>query len=410
MFTRIIKELTVAARNGGGDPDSNPRLRTVIADAKAVNMPADNIKKAIQRGTGELPGVNYEEVTYEGYGPGGAAVIIETFTDNRNRTVGELRHMLTKHNGNLGETNSVAWMFSKKGYIVIEKAAANEEKLLNTVLEAGGDDLRDDGDTWEVITEPSAFEKVRDAIKALGIEPATAQVAMLPQNYVKLEGKDASADGQADGRARRPRRREAGVVEFRHRREGDRGVPGVRVFGIDPGSERTGYGCVDSDGQRHQLVACGAIVVPARATFPERLRLIHEGLVALIRECRPDCAAIENLFHAANVRSALKLGHARGVAMLAAVESGLTIAEYSPAEIKRALVGYGRAEKHQVAEMIRLLLHLDVVPTPHDASDALAVAICHLHAASGARHAGQRGRARAAQLAHWRPPSGTRPS
>jgi len=132
-------------------------------------------------------------VTYEGYGPGGAAVIIEVFTDNRNRTVGELRHMLTKHNGNLGESNSVAWMFSKKGYIVIDKAAADEEKLLNTVLDNGGDDLRDDGDSWEVITEPPAFEKVRDAIKALGIEPASAQVAMLPQNYVKLEGKDASA-------------------------------------------------------------------------------------------------------------------------------------------------------------------------------------------------------------------------
>ena len=220
MFTRIIKELTVAARNGGGDPDSNPRLRTVIADAKAVNMPADNIKKAIQRGTGELPGVNYEEVTYEGYGPGGAAVIIEALTDNKNRTVGELRHMLTKHNGNLGESNSVAWMFSKKGYIVVDKAAADEEKLLNAVLEAGGDDLRDDGDTWEVLSEPSAFEAVRDAVKALGVEPATAQVAMLPQNYVKLEGKDASNDGQADGRARRPRRREAGLVELRHRGEG----------------------------------------------------------------------------------------------------------------------------------------------------------------------------------------------
>ena len=192
MFTRIIKELTVAARNGGGDPDSNPRLRPVIADAKAVNMPADNIKKAIQRGTGELPGVSYEEVTYEGYGPGGAAVIIEALTDNKNRTVGELRHMLTKHNGNLAESNAVAWMFSKKGYIVVDKAGADEEKLLNAVLEAGGDDLRDDGDTWEVLSEPSAFEAVRDAVKALGVEPATAQVAMLPQNYIKLEGKDAS--------------------------------------------------------------------------------------------------------------------------------------------------------------------------------------------------------------------------
>ena len=192
VFTRIIKELTVAARNGGGDPGSNPRLRTIIADAKAVNMPADNIKKAIQRGTGEVPGVTYEEVTYEGYGPGGAALIIECMTDNKNRTVGEVRHLLEKYNGNLGASGSVAWMFSKKGYIVIDKAAADEEKLLTAVLDAGGDDLRDDGDNWEVLSDPHSFEGVRDAVKALGIEPASAQVAMLPQNYVKLQGKEAS--------------------------------------------------------------------------------------------------------------------------------------------------------------------------------------------------------------------------
>ena len=184
----------------------------------------------------------------------------------------------------------------------------------------------------------------------------------------------------------------------------------MRVFGIDPGSERTGYGCVDSDGQRHHLIACGAIVVPARAAFPERLRLIHEGLTVLLRECRPDTVAIESLFHAVNVRSALKLGHARGVAVLAAVEAGLTVAEYSPAEIKRAVVGYGRAEKHQVGEMVRLLLHLDQVPAPHDASDALAVAICHLHAASGAvTPADDAGRV-PRSWRHWRPPAGTRPS
>lgn len=192
VFTRIIKELTVAARNGGGDVDSNPRLRTIVAEAKSVNMPAENIKRAIQRGTGELPGVNYEEATYEGYGPGGAAVIMEVLTDNRNRTVGEIRHILTKHNGNLGESNSVAWMFSKKGYIVLDKGGVDEEQLLNAVLEAGGDDLRDDEDNWEIITEPSAFEAVREAVKALGIEPASAEIAMLPQNYIKLEGKEAS--------------------------------------------------------------------------------------------------------------------------------------------------------------------------------------------------------------------------
>jgi len=192
IFTRIIKELTVAARNGGGDPATNPRLRTIIAEAKSVNMPSDNIKKAIQRGTGELPGVSYEEITYEGYGPGGAALIVETLTDNKNRTVGEIRHLLEKYNGNLGSANSVAWMFEKKGYIVVDKAAADEEKLLNTALEAGADDMRDDGDSWEVLTDPSAFEAVRDAVKGMGIEPASAEVAMLPQNYVKLQGKEAS--------------------------------------------------------------------------------------------------------------------------------------------------------------------------------------------------------------------------
>jgi len=191
VFTRIIKELTVAARSGGGDPDSNPRLRTIIAEAKAVNMPADNIKRAIQRGTGELPGVSYEEVTYEGYGPGGAALIIEVLTDNRNRTVGEIRHLLGKHGGNLGAENSVAWMFDKKGYIVVGKGKVNEDTLMSAALDNGADDLRDDGDNWEVVSPPDQFQSVLDAVKALGVEPDAAEIAMLPQNYVKLEGKPA---------------------------------------------------------------------------------------------------------------------------------------------------------------------------------------------------------------------------
>jgi YebC/PmpR family DNA-binding regulatory protein len=189
ILTRLIKELTIAARNGGGDPDMNPRLRSVIADAKAANMPADNIKRAIRKGTGEEPGVSYEEAQYEAYGPGGAAVIIDVLTDNKNRTVGELRHMLEKGGGNLASTNAVAWMFTKKGYIVIEKTKADEEKLLSAVLDAGADDLQDDGDNWEVLSAPEAFTAVNDAVKGLGIEPASAQVSMIPQNYVKLDGK-----------------------------------------------------------------------------------------------------------------------------------------------------------------------------------------------------------------------------
>ena len=191
IFTRLIKELTVAARAGGGDPDMNPRLRTIIADAKQNNMPADNIKRAIRRGTGEEPGVTYEEAQYEGYGPGGAALILDVLTDNKNRTVGELRHLLEKHGGNLAAANAVAWMFSKKGYIVIEKSKADEEKLMSAVLDAGADDLTDDESNWEVFSTPDVFPAVHDAVKQLGVEPATAQVSMIPQNYVKLEGKPA---------------------------------------------------------------------------------------------------------------------------------------------------------------------------------------------------------------------------
>jgi YebC/PmpR family DNA-binding regulatory protein len=191
IFSRIIKELTVAARAGGGDPDTNPRLRTIVAEAKANNMPSDNIKRAIRRGTGEEPGVSYEEAQYEGYGPGGAAVIVDVLTDNKNRTVGEIRHLLTKYGGNLAETNAVAWMFSKKGYIVVPKSKANEDTLMAAVLDAGGDDLRDDEDNWEVLSPVENFQAVLEAVKGLGIEPDAAEISMLPQNYLKLEGKQA---------------------------------------------------------------------------------------------------------------------------------------------------------------------------------------------------------------------------
>jgi YebC/PmpR family DNA-binding regulatory protein len=191
IFTRIIKELSVAARNGGGDPDMNPRLRSVIADAKQVNMPADNIKRAIRRGTGEEEGVVYEEVTYEGYGPGGVAVLIEALTDNKNRTVGELRHTFTKWGGKLGEPNTVARMFHKKGVIIVDKSKASEEALMEAVLDAGADDMKDDGSAWEILSAPGAHPAVLEKVKAMGIEPSTAEIAMLPTDYVKLEGKAA---------------------------------------------------------------------------------------------------------------------------------------------------------------------------------------------------------------------------
>ena len=191
VFTRLIKELTVAARSGGGDPDMNPRLRTIVAEAKASNMPRENIERAIRRGTGEEPGVTYDEVTYEAYGPGGVALLIETLTDNKNRTVGEIRHLLGKHAGNLAAENSVAWMFSRKGQILVEKGKVDEDALLSATLDAGADDMNDDESGWDIVCAPERFEAVRDAVKALGVEPASAAVAMIPQNYVKLIGKEA---------------------------------------------------------------------------------------------------------------------------------------------------------------------------------------------------------------------------
>ena len=191
IFTRLIKEISIAAKSGG-DPDMNPRLRTAVAAAKAENMPADNIKRAIQRGTGELPGVSYEEFSLEGYGPGGVAVLLDISTDNRNRTVSEIRHAFGKNGGNMAEAGAVSWMFSKKGDIVVPKSAAKEDDLMGIVLDAGADDLRDDGDNWEVLTSPSAYEAVLEAVKKAGIAPASASVAMIPQNYIKLEGQAAS--------------------------------------------------------------------------------------------------------------------------------------------------------------------------------------------------------------------------
>jgi YebC/PmpR family DNA-binding regulatory protein len=191
VFTKLIKEITIAARIGGGDPEGNPRLRTAIAAAKAENMPKDNIDRAIKKGTGELEGVSYDEFLYEGYGPGGAAVLIEAMTDNKNRTTAEIRHIFAKSSGNLGEAGCVAWMFQKKGYIVVEKSAADEERLMEVALDAGADDIQEDEKEFEVVTDPGAFDAVKGALDKAGIKYVLAEVTMHPQSVVQLEGKNA---------------------------------------------------------------------------------------------------------------------------------------------------------------------------------------------------------------------------
>ena len=192
IFSRLIKEVTVAARLGGGDPDGNPRLRTAIQAAKTENMPKDNIERAIKKGTGELEGTSYEEANYEGYGPGGVAMLIDCLTDNKNRTVADIKHLFDRHGGNLGEPGCVAWMFEKKGLIILEKDKVDEEVLLNVALEAGAEDVKDGETEFEVVMEPSDFEAVKEAFDTAEITYTLAENGMIPQNTIKLEGKKAN--------------------------------------------------------------------------------------------------------------------------------------------------------------------------------------------------------------------------
>ena len=191
VFTKLIKEITVAARMGGGDPNANPRLRSAVLAAKAENMPKDNLERAIKKGTGELEGVNYEEMSYEGYGPGGTALIVESLTDNKNRAIAEIRHIFNKWGGNIGSTGCVAWMFDKKGLIVVDKKNVSEDLLMETAIEAGAEDVKDEGDSFEVFTAPEDFDAVKEAIEKAKIVCDSSEVTMIPQNYTRIEGSDA---------------------------------------------------------------------------------------------------------------------------------------------------------------------------------------------------------------------------
>jgi YebC/PmpR family DNA-binding regulatory protein len=193
MFTKLIKEITVAARSGGGDADSNARLRTAVAAAKSANMPADNIKKAIQKGTGELPGTTYEETTFEGYGPGGVAIFVDVLTDNRNRTVADIRHIFSKYNGNLGENGCVAWMFDTKGMITVSADGVSEDTLMEVALEAGATDIQHQEDVFEITTEPGDLDQVREALANANLNVMEAEVQRIPQNTVKLGRKEAES-------------------------------------------------------------------------------------------------------------------------------------------------------------------------------------------------------------------------
>ena len=335
-WTKVIREITVAAKSGGGDPGGNPRLRTAIDAAKAVNMPKENIERAIKKGTGELEGSIYEELTYEGYGPGGAAIFIEVTTDNANRTVAEIRHAFSRNGGNLGASNSVAWMFDRKGQIYLDAARYDEDATLEAALDAGAEDF--DAGGRSVHRHHRARHVPRGAGRAARRQDRDRfrRAGHGAQEHGQGRGRRRRADAQADGGARRAGRRVQGVLQLRHRRGAAGGGGGLsvhrlKVLGIDPGTAVLGYGVVETGPARQpRLVECGMLTTQARDSLPARLRVIHDGIAALIARHRPDAVAVESAFYGRNVRTTVVLSHARGVILLAAEEAAIPVAEYSP--------------------------------------------------------------------------------
>ena len=324
IFTKMGREIAVAARSGGGDPDGNFRLRLAIEKARAANMPIDTIKRAVEKATGGGEGEQYEEIVYEGYGPGGVALLVEAATDNRNRTAAEVRSIFTKAGGQLAVSGAVAWQFEQRGVIAVPIAGIDPDEVTLLAIDAGASDVETDADPLEIYCEPGDLESVRQALEQAGV-----------------------------------------AIEI--------------VLGIDPGTAALGYGVIDRTGARLRAIDHGAFHTPADLTLPERLLAIHSFLLDLIELHAPTLLGVERIFHSRNVQTALAVGHARGVVLLAAAEYGVDVREATPSEVKVAVTGYGAADKAQVASMVATILGLAEVPTPDDAADALAIAIWTAH-------------------------------
>ena len=369
LWSKLIREVTVAARMGGGSTTDNTRLRAAVDTALGANMPKDTIERAVQRGAGGQDGADVEELTYEGYAPGGVAVLVEVMTDNRNRAVAEIRHAFSKHGGNLGTDGSVAYLFEKKGVIAFAPGA-DEESIFDVVLDVGAEDVDSDEDGGVAVTAPpESFGAVVDALRDAALPPDHAEVTMVPANVCPCD---------EDGAAKVLRLIDAledlerGVSGGRLRR---RRMTPARVLGIDPGSRTTGYGLIDRDGNRMSYVASGCIRTEG-SDFHARLAQIYHGIETVIDDYGPAEVAVEEVFVARNPSSALKLGQARGAAIAAAIAHDMPVTGYAARRVKQAVVGTGRATKQQVQHMVKATLALSEAPA-QDAADALAVALCH---------------------------------
>jgi len=382
VFTKLIKEITVAAREGGGDIDANARLRTAVAAAKAANMPADNIKRGIMKGTGELEGVSYEQSSYEGYGPGGVAVLVEVLTDNKNRTVAEIRHIFSKYNGSLGEVGCVGWMFDRRGYIAIGKEKIDEDTLMEKAIEAGASDIQTEGENYEIYTEVADLETVRSALESGGVEADSVELTMNDTaEYHQARRETCRADAQIIRGFGRQRRRIPRLCQLRYRRfcygEDVRGVM-LTVLGIDPGLRITGYAVIRYNGGMPEVREAGVVKTKDKDTFENRLKTIYDGLDAIISEFKPDAISVEKLYsHYNHPQTAVIMGHARGMIFLCAAEHNIPVESYASTRIKKALTGNGRASKLQMQQSVKNLLRLKELPKPPDVADAIATALCH---------------------------------
>src|SRR6266550_4469089 len=325
IFTKMTKEIMIAAKEGGGDPDGNFRLRLAMDRARAVNMPRDNIQRAIERATGGDDGSALESIVYEGYAPGGVSVMIEAATDNRNRTVSEIRAAFTRGGGKLGESGSVQWLFEQKGVIEIDTKGKDPDAIQLAAIDAGAEDVEVEPGLATVYTTPTSFERVKKALESAGIKTGAAELSMRPTTTVRVEG-------------------DAFLVA----------AP-----------------------ERALLLECGVVDVRASTTAAERLLAISEALDELIRRHKPFVLAVERLYFNKNVQTAMRVSEARGVALLCGARAGLEIAEYTPQEVKSSIGGSGRADKHAIQKMLPLLVALDAPITQDNVADAVAIALTH---------------------------------
>ncbi len=375
LFTKVAREISVAARQGGGDPDANYRLRLAIEKARSVNMPADNIKRTIDKATGGGDAEQFEEIVYEGYGPGGVAVLVEAQTDNRNRTAAEVRSMFAKSGGQLAGSGAVAWQFEPRGLISVPRAGVDADEVALTAIDAGAEDVDTDGDeTIEIYTSPGDLEAIRRTLEILRRRGRLGRVRDDRQADRRARLVQGAPGPPARGAARGPRRRPAGDGQLRHpRRRLCRGRR-VKVLGIDPGTAALGYGIVERSGGRLREIDHGCLTTSPDLPLPERLLQIHALVDELLALHQPDLMGVERLFFSRNVQTALGVGQARGVVLLAAAQHGTPVREATPSEVKSAIAGYGAADKEQVQRMVQLVLGMSELPRPDDAADALAIA------------------------------------